>query len=72
MCRMGADHQDPLSAEDVRLKQGKKITATDERYLRMAEGNLYSELSIALGIPESGMEAYITNQMNETEEPVLC
>ena len=55
-----------------RLKQGKKITATDERYLRMAEGNLYSELSIALGIPESGMEAYITNQINETEEPVLC
>lgn len=51
-----------------RLKQGKKITATDERYLRMAEGNLYSELSIALGIPESGMEAYITNQINETEE----
>ena len=42
-----------------RLKQGKKITATDERYLRMAEGNLYSELSIALGIPESGMEDYI-------------
>ena len=55
-----------------RLKQGKKITATDERYLRMAEGNLYSELSIALGIPESGMEAYISNKINETEEPVLC
>ena len=55
-----------------RLKQGKKITATDERYLRMAEGNLYSELSIALGIPESGMEDYIMNQINETEEPVLC
>ena len=53
-------------------KQGKKITATDERYLRMAEGNLYSELSIALGIPESGMEDYIMNQINETEEPVLC
>ena len=72
MCRMGADHQDPLSAKMSRLKQGKKITATDERYLRMAEGNLYSELSIALGIPESGMEDYIMNQINETEEPVLC
>ena len=55
-----------------RLKQGKKITATDERYLRMAEGNLYSELSIALGIPESGMEDYIMYQINETEDPVLC
>ena len=40
--------------------------------MRMAEGNLYSELSIALGIPESGMEDYIMNQINETEEPVLC
>ena len=55
-----------------RLKQGKKITATVERYLRMAEGNLYSELSIALGIPDSVMEDYIMNQINETEEPVLC
>lgn len=62
MCRMGADHQDPLSAKMSRLKQGKKITATDERYLRMAEGNLYSELSIALGIPESGMEDYTLNK----------
>ena len=67
MCRMGADHPNLYQRKMSRLKQGKKITVTDERYLRMAEGNLYSELSIALGIPESGMEAYITNQINETE-----
>lgn len=37
----------------IRKKQredsGKKITATDERYLKMAEEGLYSELAIATG-----------------------
>lgn len=42
-----------------RIAQGKKVTATDERYFRMAEENLYSELSIALGIPKGEMEQYI-------------
>ena len=46
-----------------RLAQGKKVTATDERYFRMAEENLYSELSIALGIPKDEMEQYISTKM---------
>ena len=48
-----------------RIAQGKKITATDERYLKMAEGSLYSELSIVLGIPEEEMESYIQNFIEE-------
>lgn len=48
-----------------RIAQGKKITATDERYLKMAEGSLYSELSMALGIPENEMETYITEYIEE-------
>lgn len=43
-----------------RQVQGKKITATDEKYLRLAEEHLYSELSIPLGIPKDGMELYIS------------
>lgn len=42
-----------------RIAQGKRITTTDERYLKMAESSLYSELSIALGIPENEMDDYI-------------
>lgn len=42
-----------IKALMIRKKQreesGKKITATDERYLKMAEEELYSELAIATG-----------------------
>lgn len=51
-----------------RQAQGKKITATDERYLKMAEGSLYSELSLALGIPEEEMEDYICKYIEEKNE----
>lgn len=46
-----------------RIAQGKKTTAMDERYLRLAEENLYSELSLALGVPKDEMEEYITKRM---------
>ena len=32
-----------------RLEQGRKSTATDERYFKMAEDFLYSEIGFALG-----------------------
>ena len=46
-----------------RLAIGKKITATDERYVKMAESSLYSEFSMVLGIPEQEIGEYITNYM---------
>ncbi len=48
-----------------RNAQGKKITATDERYLKMAEEYLYSELEIPLNIPRDQMEQYITEQITQ-------
>ena len=36
-----------------RIESGKKITATDEKYMRLAEEALYSELAIALGISKN-------------------
>lgn len=39
-----------LIRKKQREESGKKITATDERYLKQAEENLYSELSIATGL----------------------
>lgn len=51
--------------KQARMKQGKKITSVDEHYLKMAEENLYSELSVLLGIPKSKMEAYITSRIEK-------
>lgn len=51
-----------------RTAQGKKVTATDEKYLRMAEEQLYLELSIPLEIPKEGMESYITAQIERNME----
>ena len=48
-----------------RLKQGKKITALDERYMRTAENELYSELSLTLGIPKDEMEQYIRERLTQ-------
>lgn len=38
-----------------RAQRGKKVTTTDEKYLKMAESCLYSELSLVLGMTEKGM-----------------
>ncbi len=47
-----------------RLAEKKKVTTTDERYLRMAEDALYSELSITLDMPKEKMEEYITTRID--------
>ena len=51
-----------------RIAQGKKTTAMDEKYLRMAEENLYSELSFVLGIPKEQMEGYIIKCMAKLQQ----
>lgn len=46
-----------------RMRQGKKITATDERYLKLAEESLYSELAFALKREKDEMVDYITRRI---------
>lgn len=46
-----------------RSAQGKKATATDEKYMKIAEENLYSELAVSLGIPKSEMLQYINERI---------
>lgn len=48
-----------------RMSQGKKMTLVDERYLRMAQDNLYGEMSFALGKDRDGMESYIKNHVEQ-------
>lgn len=46
-----------------RISCGKKATATDERYLKLAEDSLYSEFSHLLGIPKNEMVDYIQKKI---------
>ncbi len=55
-----------------RIALGKKTTAMDDRYLRMAEDYLFSELSFALGVPRDEMEEYITRRMAGLNHIKIC
>ncbi len=46
-----------------RIAQGKKITATDDRYYKMAVEHLYSELGFALDKEPSEVEEFITDRI---------
>ena len=39
----------------TRLAEGKKVTASDERYFNMAEDKLFGELAIALGVEKNSI-----------------
>ena len=52
-----------------RQRQGKRMTATDERYLRQAQDYLYSELSIPLKVPKEEMEQFITVTIENRVQP---
>lgn len=49
--------------KEERLAAGKKVTALDERYLRVTEQELYGELSVVLGIEKEDMHDYIQEQI---------
>ena len=49
----------------TRLAEGKKVTASDERYYNMAEDKLFGELAIALGLEKSQMKTKIKDTMLE-------
>ena len=46
-----------------RKAQGKKVTAGDERYFKLAEEHLYGELAIALGIEKDKVSSYIEKRI---------
>lgn len=48
---------------EEKLAQGKKFASSDERHLKMAEENLYSELSVALGIERKNVQNYIEERL---------
>lgn len=48
-----------------RLEAGRKVTAVDAKYFRIAEDNLYGELAISLDMPREEVENYITSEMEK-------
>jgi len=46
-----------------RLDEGKKTTAVDERYFKLAEHHLYSELAFSLGVQKSEVNQIIENSI---------
>lgn len=53
-----------------RIAQGKKVTASDERYLKAAEDSLYGELAVALGMQKREVENYIISRICAKEKIV--
>ena len=53
-----------------RLAQGKKCTATDERYFREAENLLYMELGTALGKPKEKICEMIIDYINKSRQEI--
>ena len=51
--------------KQVRMAQGKKSTAIDERYFKLAENHLYSELSFAVGQDSGSMQRIIQESMEK-------
>jgi CarD family transcriptional regulator len=48
-----------------RLEVGRKVTAVDAKYFKLAEDNLYGELAVALDMPKETIEAHIVQEMNK-------
>ena len=48
-----------------RIEAGRKVTAVDAKYFRLAEDNLYGELAVALEMPRNEVESYITREIDK-------
>lgn len=49
--------------KQARIRQGKKMTSVDERYLNQAQERLYEELGYVLDIRKDRVESYITDSL---------
>lgn len=56
------------SRKQIRRAQGKKSTSTDERYFKLAEDSLYSELAFAIGREKQEMKQIIAQTIAEIQE----
>ena len=48
-----------------RIKMGRKMTAVDAKYARIAEDSLYGELAVVLDMPREKVADYISEQIDQ-------
>lgn len=48
-----------------RLEAGRKVTAVDARYLKIAQDCVYGELAVALSMSRESVEEYIISQLED-------
>lgn len=53
-----------------RLAKGKKVTSSDERYLSMAQDNLFGELAFTLQMPKEKVGEFIVEKIREKQMPI--
>lgn len=51
-----------------RIAEGKKITASDEKYFHLAEERLYGEFAIILGMERDQVKDFIAEKVEHTKE----
>lgn len=51
-----------------RQAKGKKVTSSDERYLSMAQDNLYGELAFSLQMPKEKVGEFISERISRKRE----
>ncbi len=51
-----------------RQEMGRKVTAVDAKYSRIAEDSLFGELSVALGIAKDEVPNYIEKEMSKRQK----
>lgn len=52
--------------KERRLHEGKKLSATDEKYFKLAQNNLNTEFAISLKLSVDEMEHYILNKVRNS------
>ena len=52
-----------IYAKKQEAQRAKKLSATDQAFLKEGEGLLFGELSVALGIPFDEVQPYIKNRL---------
>ena len=51
-----------------RIAEGKKVTANDEKYLKIAEDSLYGELAFPLEMDKNKVESFIIEQVRRSNK----
>jgi len=49
-------------------KEGKKVTAVDEKYFHLAENSLYGELAIPLEMTKEEVKKYVVERVEQLQE----